>query len=130
MTVAKIRCDEGRMGYGSILEHSTGYWSVYVLGLGGTSAHAWQLADLDVSFTWKCEWYNQTGHNGFFGPYNVDNGPGTTTNLNFWNGGQFDTNMTTSADAGWSYFWVEVNPNFQINPAIKITGKYWLGTYG
>ncbi|HTY24292.1 MAG TPA: hypothetical protein VMC85_14250 [Desulfomonilaceae bacterium] len=98
--------------------------------LGGTSAHAWQLADLDVAFTWKYEWYNQTGHKGFFGRYNVDNGPGTTTNQNFWNGGQFDTNITTSADAGWSYFYMEFNPQFRINPAIKMTGKYRLGTYG
>ncbi len=113
------------------------FWTVAVgiglcmcFGLGGTSAHAWELADLDVSFNWKYEWYNQAGHQGFFGPYNRDNGPGTTANLNFWNGGQFDTNMTTSADAGWSYFWVEFNPKFRINPAIKITAKYWLGTYG
>ena len=62
--------------------------------------------------------------------YNVDNGPGSTTNLNFWNGSQFDTNITTSVDAGWSYFNVEFNPKFQINPAIRITGRYRLGTYG
>ncbi|MGO9568231.1 MAG: hypothetical protein ACLP5H_11885 [Desulfomonilaceae bacterium] len=113
------------------------FWTVAVgialcicFGLGGTSAHAWELADLDVSFNWKYEWYNQTGQKGFFGPYNVDNGPGTTGNLNFWDGGVFDTNIITSADSGTSYFWVEFNPKFQINPAIKITGKYWLGTWG
>ena len=113
------------------------FWSaVLALGLcvclaqGGTSAYAWELADLGVSFTWKYEWYNQTGHKGFFGPYNVDNGPGTTANLNHWNGAQFDTNITTSADSGWSYFLVEFNPKFQINPAIRILGKYRLGTYG
>jgi hypothetical protein len=115
----------------------TRFWTT-ALGIGlclcfaleGTSAHAWQLADLDVAFTWKYEWYNQRGNKGFFGTYNVDNGPGTTANLNFWNGGQFDTNITTSADAGWSYFNVEFNPKFQINPAIKIIGKYRMGTYG
>ncbi|HTY21539.1 MAG TPA: hypothetical protein VMC85_00290, partial [Desulfomonilaceae bacterium] len=98
--------------------------------LGGTSARAWELMDLGAAFTWKYEWYNQTGHRGFFGLYNVDNGPGTTTNLNFWDGAQFDTNIVTSADSGWSYFNVEFNPKIQVNPAIRIVGKYRLGTYG
>jgi len=97
---------------------------------GGTLVFAWELSDLDVAFTWKYEWYNQRGHDGFFGPCNADNGPGTTANLNFWNGGQFDTNITTGADAGWSYFNMEFNPKFGINRAIKIVGKYRLGTYG
>ncbi|MGO9115995.1 MAG: hypothetical protein ACLQPD_00090 [Desulfomonilaceae bacterium] len=98
--------------------------------LGEASTHAWELLDLNASFLWKYEWCNQRGHQGFFGPYNVDNGPGTTTNLNFWNGAQFDTNISTSADAGWSYFAVEFNPKFQVNPAIRITAKYRLSTYG
>ena len=98
------------------------------LTLGGTSAHAWEFK-MQGSFTWTHEWYNQRGHKGFFGPYDVDNGPGTTANLNFWNGVQFDTNITTSASAGWSYFNVELNPQIQVNPAIRLTGKYRLGAY-
>ena len=93
------------------------------------SALGWEF-NMEASFNWINEWYDQQGHSGFFGPYNVDNGPGTTANLNFWNGAEFDTNMTTSASARWSYFWVEFNPRFQINPAIRLTGKYRLGTYG
>ncbi len=110
--------------------------SVLVIGLcvslafWETAANAWELVDLDVAFNWKYEWYNQRGHYGFFGPYNVDKGPGTTANLNHWNGGQFDTNITTGADAGWAYFNAEFEPKFQINPAIRIRGKYRLGTYG
>ncbi len=100
------------------------------LVLAETYAQAWELLELNTSFLCKYEWYNQRGHKGFFGPYDVDNGPGTTTNLNFWNGAQFDTNISTSADAGWSYFNVEFNPNIQINSAIRLTGKYRLGTYG
>ncbi|MGB6065287.1 MAG: hypothetical protein WBG50_10790 [Desulfomonilaceae bacterium] len=92
-------------------------------------AFGWEF-DLGVNFNWAYEWYNQQGHNGFFGPYNVDNGPGNTANLNFWNGGQFDTNMTTSASAGWSYFYVEFLPQFKVNPAIKFDGKYRISTWG
>jgi hypothetical protein len=86
---------------------------------------------MNGSLHWVYEAYNQSGTKGFFGPYNVDNGGvSRAANLNFWNGGQFDTNITTSAQARWSYFHVEIEPIIKINPAIKITGLYRLGTYG
>ena len=65
------------------------------------------------------------------GPYNVDNGAGTTTgNLNFWNGGQFDTNMTSSADAGWSYFNVTLEPTLKLNQAVRLKARLRLAKYG
>jgi hypothetical protein len=94
------------------------------------SAQAWEF-ELAGSFNWTYEFYSQSGSKGFFGPYNVDNGGGTLAgNLNFWNGGQFDTNITTSSKAAWSYFNVEFLPKFKLNPAIQLKGKYRLGTYG
>ncbi|AFM27576.1 hypothetical protein [Desulfomonile tiedjei] len=108
---------------------------IVLMLVGSTSlitspALAWEF-ELAGSFNWTYEWYNQTGHKGFFGQYNVDNGGATrAANLNFWNGGQFDTNITTSAMARWSYFNVEFEPVIKINPAIKMTGLYRLGTYG
>ncbi len=90
---------------------------------------AWEFG-LQASWEWKYEYYNQHGANGFFGPYNVDNGPGDMANLNFWNGGQFDTNFTSSGSAGMSSFQMDFFPTFQINPAIRISGKYRLGEYG
>ncbi len=97
--------------------------------VASTPVRAWEL-DLDGAVTWKYEWYNQHGHNGFFGRYNVDNGSVKAANLNFWNGGQFDTNITTGADAGWSYLYTQFDPKFQINQAIRITGRYRMGSYG
>ena len=38
------------------------------------SAFGWEF-NMGVSFNWTYEWYDQQGHSGFFGPYNVDNGP-------------------------------------------------------
>jgi hypothetical protein len=91
---------------------------------------AWEF-ELEGAFNWTYEWYGQRGHKGFFGPYNVDNGGGSFAgNLNFWNGGQFDTNITTGAQAGWSYFNVEFLPKIKVNPAIRVQGKYRLGSYG
>ncbi|MBI4965375.1 MAG: hypothetical protein HY913_19015 [Desulfomonile tiedjei] len=91
---------------------------------------AWEF-QLAGAFNWTYQWYNQRGTQGFFGPYNVDNGAGTrTANLNFWNGGQFDTNITTSADAGWSWFNVEFLPQIKVNEALRFQGKYRIGLYG
>ncbi len=94
------------------------------------AAHAWEM-ELGGSFNWTYEWYSQGGHNGFLGPFNTDNGVGTAAgNLNFWNGGQFDTNITTGADSGWSYFNVELGPVIKINEALRFCALYRLGTYG
>ena len=60
---------------------------------------AWEFRD-GGSFNWTYQWFSQTGHQGFFGPYNVDNGLGTTTaNLNFWSGGLMDTDFTPAQTA-------------------------------
>ena len=90
---------------------------------------AWEF-ELAGAFNWAHEWYSQQGSRGFLGPYNVDNGAGTrAANLNFWNGGQFDTNIVAGAKANWSYFNVEFLPKIKINEAIRLAGKYRLGTY-
>ena len=113
------------------------FWAV-VLGigiclsfvLGGPSAHALEL-DVHAHMLWHYEWYGQKGTSGFFGPYNVDNGGGTrAANFNFWNGGQFDTNISTSSTAGWSFFEVAFEPTFRVNQAIRINGKYRIASYG
>lgn len=101
-------------------------FNVMMLG----AAHAWEFG-LKGSFNWAYEWYDQTGEKGFFGQYNVDNGNGTRVkNLNFWNGGQFDTNFVTGSSSGWSYFNVEFEPEIKINQAIRMRGMYRLGTWG
>jgi hypothetical protein len=95
-----------------------------------TESPGWEL-DMSGSMRWAYEWYQQRGSNGFFGPYDVDKGANTTTaNLNFWNGGQFDTNITTGADAGWSYFSVILDPTVKMNDAIRLKARLRLGEYG
>ena len=70
-------------------------------------ALGWEF-QMTGSMIWTYEFYNQTGSNGFFGPYNVDRGAGTTTaNLNYWwNGPRLTQNIVTGQDASKSYFWV------------------------
>ena len=106
-----------------------GITALLMLALSG-SANAWEFS-LKGNFNWYHEWYSQLGSNGFFGPYNIDRGNATRVgNLNFWSGGQFDTNFVSGANAGWSYFNAEFEPEIRINQAIKIRGLYRLGTYG
>jgi hypothetical protein len=106
------------------------------------SGSAWEFG-LKGTFYWSYEWYDQMGDKGFFGRYNVDKGipqpdhsdppklvPTVVQNLNFWNGGQFDTNFVTGSSSGWSYFNVEFEPEIKINEAIRIRGLYRLGTWG
>ncbi|MCX5861390.1 MAG: hypothetical protein NTW27_04625 [Deltaproteobacteria bacterium] len=104
--------------------------AVFLLILLLSPAQAWEFS-LKGSFKWAYEWYNQTGTKGFFGQYNLDNGRATrVANLNFWNGGQFDTNFVTGSHSGWSYFNVEFEPEIKINQAIRMRGFYQLGTWG
>ena len=93
-------------------------------------ASAWEF-ELGTTFAWTYEWYDQLGARGFFGPYDRDAGTFTrAANLNFWNGGRFDTHITTSADSGWSFFTVDFLPTMKVNEAVKFSGKYHLGSYG
>lgn len=100
-----------------------------LIGLLLTPAHAWEF-QLKGAFCWSHEWFNQQGPKGFFGNYNVDNANLGTANLNFWNGGQFDTNFVSGANAAWSYFQVDFDPVIKINPAVRLYGHYRLGSWG
>ncbi|MEW6350732.1 MAG: hypothetical protein AB1646_16850 [Thermodesulfobacteriota bacterium] len=93
-------------------------------------ASAWEL-DLSGVFAWAYESRSQNGPNGFLGKFDVDNGAGgNASNLNFWTGSRFDTNLVTGSDAAWSYFNVELFPRIKVNEAIRFSGKYRLSTYG
>jgi len=103
-------------------------WAALLIALFLPPAHAWEF-QLKGTFNWTHEWYNQQGPKGFFGNYNVDAANLGTANLNFWNGGQFDTNFVSGANAGWSYFQVDFDPIIKINSAVRMYGHYRLGTW-
>ena len=109
-------------------------FSVMFLGaclfLSAFPAFGWELG-MTGTMNWYYELYNQGGSNGFFGPYNVDRGAGTTTaNLNYWwNGARLAQNLVTGADASRSYFFVVVEPEIKINPAVRMKGRYRLGQW-
>ncbi|MGO8878387.1 MAG: hypothetical protein ACLQMS_02600, partial [Desulfomonilaceae bacterium] len=107
---------------------SVGFMAV-LIGLMLTPAHAWEF-NLTGTFAWTHEWYNQQGTKGFFGNYNVDAANQGTANLNFWDGQQFDTNFVTGANAASSYFQIDFDPVFKINPGVRWYGHYRIASWG
>ncbi len=96
----------------------------------GLPAAAWEF-EMEGQFTWTYQTFSQMGHRGFFGPYNVDKGAGTTTaNLNFWSGGLMDTDMSAGADQHWHNLNAKFEVTVKLNEAIRLSGQYRIGLYG
>jgi hypothetical protein len=103
-------------------------WACFLVIL--PSAYGWEF-QMEGQVTWTYQWFSQKGHQGFFGPYNIDNGLGTTTaNLNFWSGGLMDTDMSAGADQHWTNVNAKIQPTLKINEAIRIRGQYRIGLFG
>jgi hypothetical protein len=105
-----------------------GLMAMFLVALSGPAV-AWEFG-MTGSFNWTHEWYNQQGSKGFFGNYNVDNASRGTANLNFWDGGQFDTSFVSGANAAWSYLQVDFDLIIKINSALRLYGHYRLGSWG
>lgn len=87
--------------------------------------------EMTGGMNWAYEFYFQQGRNGFFGPYNVDRGAGTTTaNLNYWwNGARLSQNLVTGSDATKSYFYVVLDPTINVNNALKLKSRLRFGQW-
>ncbi len=109
-----------------------------VLGLalyGAGPAAAWEFS-MEGAFSTTYEYYAQSGPNGFFGPFNVDESAGVGglaagdfASFNSWVGGQVD-HVVSGADASRQYFNFDLFPQIRINKAIRFRGQYRLGDYG
>jgi hypothetical protein len=101
------------------------------IALMAVPAKGWEF-EMTGSMNWAYEFYNQLGPNGFFGPYDVDLGIGTTTaNLNYWwNGARLAQNLVTGKDGSRSYFYVFLDPTLKINEAVRLKGRMRLGQWG
>ncbi len=110
-------------------------------------AHAWEFA-MTGNFEWTYMYDAQGGPNGFFGPDNVSTaqlqaatpfvGLGSTATvnwnaMNFWagarklSGTQFG--LVTGEDASMQYMKMVMNPEIRVNPAVRIRGQYWIGSF-
>ena len=61
----------------------------------------------------------------------MDAGVGTgTANLNYWwNGARLSQPLVSGSDASKAYFYVVIEPEIKINPAVKLKGRYRLGQW-
>ncbi len=121
-------------------------------------AHAWEF-EMTGALTWVYEARGQMGQNGFFGmndqaavdgisggaagryaPYNFYVGGyyladtvtnGTTINLaGAPSGGRGNGNeIVSGSDAGWNTMYMATNMILRLNPAVKVEGKYYIGSW-
>jgi hypothetical protein len=114
-----------------------------ILCLMAPTANAWEFT-MDGTFTWSYEVRGQTGSNGFFGSYDVDAGAnegavGTYAPLNFWTGlrmtdGQIRPaanaqDLVSGSDAGVNSMYMSTNMQIRMNPAVRIRGNYYIGSW-
>ncbi len=103
--------------------------------IGVTQASAWEFS-LKGDWNWEYKLYAQTGHNGFFGKYNVANVPmsgytvGDGANANGWLGNEILWDQVVSGtDAAASTMYMYLYPEFRINQAVRVRGSYRIGSW-
>jgi hypothetical protein len=97
--------------------------------LTGKAALAWEFS-MSGAFMFKYNQFSQLGSNGFFGPFNVDNG-GTSPDAavaNAWLGGQNDP-LVSGADNALGQMSMLIFPDLRLNKAIRVRGQYRIGSW-
>ena len=106
---------------------------IVLMGLGVMAAPAfgWEF-NLRGSAGYVYQYYSQMGQNGFFGPYNVDNGGpggaplGDFAPANGWLGPQVN-NLVSGTDASINNFSTLLFPQIRMNRALALNGVYRIG---
>jgi hypothetical protein len=99
------------------------------------AASAWEFT-MTGNYTWLFETRSQTGRNGFFGAYDVDNGSGIAgTGIGFYapvNGwiGELLGNFVSGTDGSRQVMWMTNDMDLRINPAVRVRGQYYIGEWG
>ena len=116
-------------------------WIALVLGLclsvWAGAASAWDFKLLGA-FNWNYVQLSQSGPNGFFGRYDIDNGAagtvggGNGSSLNFWGGDQAagPIGMVSGSNATWNAMYMTMDPEITITPALWVKGRYRIGSWG
>ena len=116
-----------------------------ILCLMAPAANAWEFS-MDGTFTWNYEVRGQMGTNGFFGTYDVDAGSngglgvGYFAPVNFWTGLRMTDGQVTppganaqdtvsGSDAGYNSMYMSTNMQIRMNPAVRIRGNYYIGSW-
>lgn len=107
-----------------------------VVLLSCCSAFAWEF-NVRGTLNWKYKYYSQLGNSGFFGPFDTDSAINPVTDLstlNAWLGSEFAegfalATVSSGSDAALSSMEMHLFPEFRINSAIRVRGKYRVGSW-
>jgi len=100
---------------------------VFCLLFWASTVWAWEMSLKAATYRFSYTFASQSGINGFFGPYNVDNSSsgGNFAPLNGWLGG----NVVSGSDAGRSASYLRAIPQLYLHEAAHIGGTYRIGVY-
>jgi hypothetical protein len=100
---------------------------VPLLWLCTTTVSGWTITLSSGAYSFNSSFASQSGSNGFFGPYNVDNSStgGNFAPLNGWLGAM----VVSGSDAGYSSNLFEVIPDLELNPAVRVRGSFQIHPY-
>lgn len=96
--------------------------------MGPQTLLAWEF-ELEGALAWNYYYAVQTGRQGFFGTYDVDNSGSNVHNQNFWGGANKWPGVFPSSTAALNTQYMEFSPTFKVNEAITITGAYYIGSW-
>ncbi len=85
--------------------------------------------NLTATYYWNYYAEQQMGNKGFFGRYDVDNGGQVAANQNFWGGVNRLAGVYSGSNANRQSQYMEFNPEFKLNQAIRVRGSYRVGSW-
>ena len=82
------------------------------------------------AYVWEYATISQSGRQGFFGPFDVDNRAAATAHsLNAWVGSEANDITVSGADGVWNTMYMDLYPEVRINSAIRVRGRYHVGQW-
>ncbi len=101
-----------------------------MVSLMAAPAGAWEFS-MTGNYTSDYLYVTQTGTAGFFGHYDLDKSSlQYYSSYNFW-GGDFAQalGIVSGSDGGWDGMWMTLDPEIRLNPAVRIRGRYYVGSW-
>ncbi len=91
-------------------------------------AAAWEFS-MTADYNWNYYSEGQTGTEGFFGTYNLDNSPLGQGNQNFWGGVNRLPGLYSGSNAARQSQYMDFSPEIKLNQAVRIRGTYRVGSW-
>ncbi len=109
---------------------------ILCLFISFTQAFCWEFS-LTGNYRWEYYLYSKIGNASFFGPFDTDNSDnpagyggtrGSAASMNSWLGNQIGQ-LSSGSDLAVTYFYMTLEPEFRINPAMRVRGSYRIASW-